>query len=463
MSPRPDPGPAGSVARRLLTLLLVPLGGLLLLAVLFDYLVVVGPMRSTFDRSLADAAIVCAAYVRAAPGEHPSLELPPPVAARLAEAQGSRPRYALYSDDGRWLAGDRRLPEPPLGVSGEVFSFTTTTLASGERMRIGWYRFESAAQRFGLTVAEPIADREDATRPLVTATLTLDVLQLVAVLAFVLIGVRRGLRPLLEFRDEIASRAAHEFEPLDERRVPVEIKPLVGALNALLARVRAAAEAHQKFVANAAHQLRTPLAGMQAQLELLERDAEALPVRDRVRAVREGLKRLAHTAHQLLTLARAEGAATLERDFVAVELAQLVEETVAAHLDRALARQIDLGADAAPATVRAVEWLLRELLNNLVDNALNYTPAGGVVTLRCGPLAGGAFLEVEDDGPGIPAAERPRVVERFHRASGAPGTGSGLGLAIVSDIVALHGARFELGSGHGGRGTRARVEFTAPG
>jgi two-component system sensor histidine kinase TctE len=109
--------------------------------------------------------------------------------------------------------------------------------------------------------------------------------------------------------------------------------------------------------------------------------------------------------------------------------------------------------------VRGVEWLLRELLGNLVDNALHYTPAGGIVTVRTGPCGDGAFLEVEDDGPGIPPEERPRVLERFHRAPGAGGTGSGLGLAIVSDIVALHGARLDLGAGAGGRGTRVRVEF----
>jgi two-component system, OmpR family, sensor histidine kinase TctE len=462
MTPRPDAGRPVSVARRLLTLLLVPLGGLLLLALLFDYLVVVGPMRSTFDRSLADAAVVFAAYVHEGPGGRVTLELPRAVAAELTEAQGSRPLFALYASDGQFLSGDRRLPAPPAGP-GDGFRFTTAVLESGERMRIVWYRFQAESRGFGLAVAEPIADREDATRPLVTATLTLDVLQLVAVVAFVLIGVRRGLRPLVEFRDELASREARELEPLDEGRVPVEIKPLVSSLNALLARVRAAAEAQQKFVADAAHQLRTPLAGMQAQLELLERDADALPVRDRVRAVREGLKRLAHTAHQLLTLARAEGSATLARDFVAVDLPGLIERAVTQHLDRALGKKIDLGAETAPASVRAVEWLLRELVNNLIDNALNYTPAGGVVTLRCGLLEGGAFLEVEDDGPGIPPEERPRVVERFHRAADAPGVGSGLGLAIVSDIVALHGASFELGSGHDGRGTRARVEFKAQG
>jgi two-component system, OmpR family, sensor histidine kinase TctE len=465
MNPRPDAGRPASVARRLLTLLLVPLGGLLLLALLFDYLVVVGPMRTTFDRSLADAAVVLAAYVREGPGGRVTLELPRSVAAQLTEAQGSRPRYALYAADAQFLTGERRLPAPPPQSArpGDGFSFTTAVLDSGERLRIVWYRFQAESRGFVLAIAEPSSGREDAARPLVTATLTLDVLQLLAVVALVLIGVRSGLRPLLAFRDELAGRAARELEPLDERRVPLELKPLVASLNALLARVRAAAEAQQKFVADAAHQLRTPLAGMQAQLELLERDAEALPVRDRVRAVREGLKRLAHTAHQLLTLARAEGSATLERDFVMVDLPGLIEQAVTQHLDRALEKRIDLGADTGPAQVRAVEWLLRELVNNLIDNALNYTPAGGVVTLHCGPFEGGMFLEVEDDGPGIPAEERPRVTERFHRAADAPGVGSGLGLAIVSDIVALHGARFELGSGQGGRGTRARVEFRARG
>jgi two-component system sensor histidine kinase TctE len=461
MTPRPDAGRPPSVARRLLTLLLVPLGGLLLIALLFDYLVVVGPMRLAFDRSLADAAMVIAAYVHEGPGGRVTAELPRGVAAQLAKAQGSRPLYALYAADGQFVTGDARLPAPPASADSG-FSFAMLDLGAAGRARVAWYRFHAESRSFGLAVAEPLADREAATRPLVTATLTLDVLQMLAVIAFVLIGVRQGLRPLLAFRDELAARSARELEPLDASRVPVEIEPVVKSLNALLARARTSAEAQRKFVADAAHQLRTPLAGMQAQLELLERDAAALPVRPRVTAVREGLKRLAHTAHQLLTLARAEGSATLERDFVAVDLPRLIEETVTLHLDRALAKGIDLGAETAPVAVRAVEWLLRELINNLVDNALNYTPAGGAVTLRCGPLDAGAFLEVEDDGPGIAPEERPRVLERFHRASGAPGTGSGLGLSIVNDIVTLHGAHFELGSGHAGRGTRARVEFRAP-
>ncbi|MEI8298074.1 MAG: ATP-binding protein [Pseudomonadota bacterium] len=452
-----EPQPT-SIARRLLMLLLVPLGGLLLLALLFDYLVVVGPLRAAFDRQLADAAAVIAARVRLGDDGRATVSLPSAVLVQLGEEQGRAPLYALRGDDGRWLAGDVRLPALP-GVAAAPISYATAQLAEIGMTRIAWYRMTAAGAPLTLVVAQRTEVRDAAARPLITATLTLDVLQLVAVVALVLIGVRRGLRPLLEFRDEIAAREARDLRPLDVDRVPSEVRPLVVSLNALLDQVRATSVAQQKFVADAAHQLRTPLAGVQAQLELLERDGIALPVQGQVVAVREGLKRLAHTANQLLTLARAEGSATLDRDFVEVDLATLVETAIGTQLDRALARRIDLGAEAAPATVRGVQWLLSELLANLLDNALRYVPEGGVVTLRCGTMPGGAFLEVEDDGPGIPPEQRSLVLQRFHRAPGTPGEGSGLGLAIVSDIVALHLARFELAAGVGGRGTRARVEF----
>jgi two-component system sensor histidine kinase TctE len=462
MIPVPDVRPVGSIARRLLTLLLVPLGGLLLLALLFDYLVVEGPMRTSFDRQLADAAIAIAGRIRVPANGPPQVALPPEVARQFAEEQGVEPMYALRAADGRWLAGDHRLPMAPSAPVTTTTLFATLPLPGLGPTRLVWVRTGDAAAPFVLAVGQRTAVRDAAARPLLTATLMLDVLQLVAVVALVLIGVRRGLRPLLEFRDQIAARPARDLSPLDVERVPAEVRGLVEALNALLDQVRATAEAQRKFVADAAHQLRTPLAGMQAQLELLERDAEALPVHGQVGAVREGLKRLAHTAHQLLTLARAEGSATLERDFGDVDLAALAAAAVGAQLDRALERRIDLGADAAPARVRGIAWLLGELVANLLDNAVRYTPPGGVVTVRTGTSAtGGAFLEVEDDGPGIPPAERPLVLQRFHRVPGTAGEGSGLGLAIVADIVALHGARFELAEGAVGRGTRARVEFRA--
>lgn len=447
-----------SVARRLLMLLLVPVSGLLLVGLLFDYLVVVVPLRAALDRSLAEVAVVIAAYVRVEPDGSVRADLPPVVAATLEQQHGAQPRFALR-EGVRVLAGDASLPPPSSADADQRPTFGSARLPSGGVTRVAWYRWRQDQRDFSLTVTEATGVRDNPVRPLLTAKLAMDVLQLVAIVVLVLIGVRRGLRPLAAFRDALATRSARTVEPLDEQRVPVELRALVTSLNALLARVRAAAESQQKFVADAAHQLRTPLAGMQAQLALLERDPAALPVRDRIEALHEGIRRLAHTARQLLTLARAEGSATLERDFVRVDLAALVEETVASHLDRALAKQIDLGAESVAAEVTGVEWLLRELVNNLVDNAINYTPPGGIVTLRSGVLPGGAFLEVEDNGPGIPAAERPLVMQRFRRAATAPGVGSGLGLAIVSDIVALHGASFELAAGAGGTGTRARVEF----
>jgi two-component system sensor histidine kinase TctE len=366
-------------------------------------------------------------------------------------------RYAVTGEDGALLAGE---PGVPLAPAGGNPAFGHGVLHD-QPVRVATFRTAVAGRAIRVSVAENVSWRESTARYFIASTLARDALQLIVLVLLVLLGVRQGLRPLLALRDRLAARSAGELEPLDESSVPAELRTLVGALNGLFARVRAATAAQQEFVAAAAHQLRTPLAGMQAQLELLERDPAAQAVRERIRALRDGVKRLAHTANQLLALARAEDSATLARDFRAVDLSVLIEDAVTAQLDRALAKGIDLGAETAAATVTGVEWLLRELLANLIDNALTYTPAGGVVTLRCGAADGGVYLEVEDDGPGIPPEERPRVVERFQRAAGAGGSGSGLGLAIVSDIVALHRARFELGEGAGGRGTRARVEFPA--
>ncbi|HXQ63345.1 MAG TPA: sensor histidine kinase N-terminal domain-containing protein [Steroidobacteraceae bacterium] len=458
--PEPEPGPA-SLGRRLLVLLLAPLAVLLIAGLLFDYISSVGPVRGAFDRTLGDAALVVAAYLRPGSLEKIPGELPPEVSATLRGTEGRALRLAVRDGTGKLLAGEQDLPLPPAGFTTRSRpnpAFADTLLA-GDPARVVWYALALGSGPTTITVAESTRGRDRPAREFLTVTMFVDVLQLIAILLLVILAVRRGLKPLLALRDQLAARSASELEPLDERSVPVEVRTLVASLNALFARMRATAEAQQKFVADAAHQMRTPLAGIQAQLELLERDPQAAPVRDRIHAVGEGIRRLAHAAHQLLTLARADSAATLERDFRTVDLRQLIEETVTAQLDRALAKHIDLGAEAEPTTVTGIDWLLRELLNNLVDNALNYTPPGGAVTLRCGSSAGAAFLEVEDDGPGIAETERPMITERFRRAAGTAGIGTGLGLAIVSDIARVHAASLSLDAGAAGRGTRARIEF----
>jgi len=270
-------------------------------------------------------------------------------------------------------------------------------------------------------------------------------------------------------RDQIARRSARDLAALDESQVPGEVRPLTQALNRLFATVAEAANAQHRFLANAAHQLRTPLAGLQAQLELLSNDlreqgASDPALRERVARLHAGMQRLGHTANQLLALARAEPAANPGGDFRTLDLADLAKDGVAAHFDRALAAHIDLGLEAEPAPTQASDWLLRELLANLIDNALTYTPAGGSVTVRCATVSElrQVFLEVEDDGPGIPESERVRVFERFYRVAGER-EGNGLGLAIVEEIARAHGAAVTLTSAAGGRGTRVRVMFAASG
>jgi two-component system sensor histidine kinase TctE len=181
------------------------------------------------------------------------------------------------------------------------------------------------------------------------------------------------------------------------------------------------------------------------------------------------MQRLGYTANQLLALARAEPSANPGGDFRELDLADLAKDGVAAHFDRALAARIDLGLEAESAHVHGSDWLLREMLANLIDNALAYTPADGNVTVRCGgvrddgQVPGRAFLEVEDDGPGIPEPERTHVFERFYRIAGSAHQGNGLGLAIVEEIARAHGANIELAGGAEGRGTRVRLTFARNG
>jgi two-component system sensor histidine kinase TctE len=173
----------------------------------------------------------------------------------------------------------------------------------------------------------------------------------------------------------------------------------------------------------------------------------------------DATRRLAHTAHQFLALARSDSSADAQWEFAPVDLAAIVESAVASHLSSSIEGGIDLGAEASSAVVLGAPWLLQELLSNLIDNAVTHTPEGGSITVRCGRSSDVVFLEVVDTGKGIPECERERVTERFYRGKNAQGEGSGLGLAIVAEIARLHGAQWTISTGEEGRGTRVRIEF----
>lgn len=329
-----------------------------------------------------------------------------------------------------------------------------------ERTRDGAWRV-FALQYRGLTiaVAQPMSVRARlaASAALHTMIPFIVLLPLVALLIWLVVS--RELRPLTELARSVSRRTPDALDPISENGVPAEAWPLVRSLNDLLARLQTALQTQRDFIADAAHELRTPLTALQLQAQLLERASDD---NDRAAAMADlklGLERSIHVVRQLLTLARQEPGAS-EPAFAPVALGDLANDSVAAHAGSAAAKAIDLGvANSDPAArLSGNADALRTLLDNLIGNALRYTPAGGRIDVSCGCSGEHTWLEVADNGPGIPIAERERVFDRFYRRSGQDVAGSGLGLAIVRAIADKHGARIELADAPGG-GLRVRVEF----
>jgi two-component system sensor histidine kinase TctE len=455
-----DSAHIGTVRRRLLWLLLPPLILLLMAGVLLDYRMGAAPVREAYDQALADAALAVSSYIRIEPGTGViHAELPDEAINLLRNGRDDDMFYAVFGNDSAYISGDRELLPATAGSRNP--SFMDSTLHTRD-VRLATYRTTTAAGLVTVVVAETKRKRDHATTRLLTGVVLTDLLQLGAIMLLVFIGVAAGLRPLLRLRDEIETRSPRELRALDETSVPGEVRPLVRALNQLFATVREAALAQQQFLANAAHQLRTPLAGLQAQLDLLAREAPSPGDKEKLLRLLDSCRRLAHTANQLLALARADPAANLPEQFQPVDLRRLIETCVTDQLDRALAKNIDLGVETVPTTIMGSAWLLRELLANLTDNALKYTPADGRITLRCDTDAQHrAFLEIEDDGPGIPASERAHVLQRFYRMPASSGDGCGLGLAIIDEITRLHQAELILSSGENDNGARIRVLFAS--
>jgi two-component system sensor histidine kinase TctE len=427
-----------SISRTLVVWLAVPLTLLALAGALVHYFNSVAPQVLSVDRRLKDAA---AAY-SAAPVPRP------------APAGGLR--YALREPDGRVLAGDPALPaglrdaaEKPVYVNA---------LEGGHNWRIYSTGVGAPDGPLVLSVAADLGTTE-AARYGFLSTLLWDFAQLDVTLVLVWIGIQLGLRPVRRLRDEIAERSPEDLRPIVESSVPREIAPLAATLNRLFRLLASSARSQQQFIANTAHQLRTPLTGMLAQLDLLIGDPAALPVRERLAQLQASVRQLAHSANQLLALARADPAANLAAKRDTVNLADIAAEVTARCVDRALQADIDLGAELSAATLRADPSLLDDLISNLVDNALNYTPAGGSVTVSSGYAEGHAYVSVEDTGPGIAPADRARVRRRFVRLPNAPGHGSGLGLAIVEEIAALYDGKLSIDAGRDQRGSKMTVIF----
>ena len=314
-------------------------------------------------------------------------------------------------------------------------------------------------------IAQPMSARRALAAHMALRTVAPLLLLLPLLGWLVWLAVGRGLRPLREIASEVQARDANTLAPLALRNMPDEIAPLSDALNQLLGRLAHAIDTQRAFVADAAHALRTPLAALQLQAQLVERAESAEARQEAVGQLRQGLDRLTHLVAQLLTLARQEpGAAPPPHE--PIDLRTLAAEVVAEMSQAAINRDIDLGLDEAAdgnaeVTVRGDGDGLRILLTNLVDNALHYIPRGGRIDVQVGRTAAGVELAVIDNGPGIPASERARVLDRFYRVPDAPTGGSGLGLAIVAEIAQSHGAQVFLEDA--APGLRVRVVFPVSG
>ncbi|MEI7464500.1 MAG: sensor histidine kinase [Burkholderiales bacterium] len=334
---------------------------------------------------------------------------------------------------------------------------------NGEPMRVVTFPHPSPLGQVTIVVAETTHRRAQQAQRVLIDTVPPNLLLIALALLLVRTGITRAMSPLNRLSDSVAKRAPEDLSSLPLEPLPKELLPLVGSINRLMTHVRTSVESQQTFLSNAAHQLRTPLAGVQTQIELALRDATDSQ-RQRLLKVQQALQRMVHMTHQMLALARSSSQAASTEDFEDIDLQSLLEDAASTKLDQALAAHVDLGFEAEPASVWGSSWMLREMLGNLIDNAIRHSPMEGRVTVRCGRHpAGQPWLSVEDDGPGIPADERDKVLERFYQLPSAKPGGAGLGLAIVREVVQRHGAALTLGFGEKGQGLAVRVEFPQAG
>ena len=441
---------ARSLRAHLLRMLLPPIAALLALGAVVAYYPSSEPATEAYDQALVDIGIALGAHIRTGSAEY-RFDLPAPVEQLLRTDRHDLIFYRVLSPSGVPIAGDVNLPLP----KNDTHAYDG--MIDGRKVRVVTVATPCGPLLCTVLVAETTNKRARAAREFLLTSMIPGLLIALATLLIVWFGIKRGLWPLTRLSEELKARSPRDLRPIDAAAAPEETRALVSALNGLLDELAQASRNQQRFLANAAHQLRTPLAGLQAHTELAL--AQPLPESCRVHLVQvhQATIRTARLANQLLALARAEpGARGGASD---VNLRSVVEGEANAWVHEALARDVDLGFELDAAPVKGDAMLLREALANLVHNAIQYSNNGGRVTVRTGQRDGQSFAEVEDDGPGIAPQERERVLERFYRVPGTRGTGSGLGLAIVREIAGGHGARIDLTEGAGSRGCRVALTF----
>jgi two-component system sensor histidine kinase TctE len=430
---------------QLLKFLLPPLLLLLIADSFVSYWVALSFAERAYDVALVEIVREVSLHVRQAES---GLDFDMPEAARrvLFSDPVDTLYYQVAAPDGRLIAG-HPLPAPERASYRDHHLYDARI--EDETIRLVQLHVApegaSAAGAVLVRVAETKNKRNALAREILLSVVVPQVLLILIACAMVWAGVVRGLAPLQRVQQAVASRSHRDRSPVVVDPVPGEIRPLVQAINGLLERLDAVLTVQNRFIADAAHQLKTPVAGLQAQLELALREDDPQRMRDSLKNLDAGLERLSRLVSQLLALARNEPDAARNIAMTEVDLNALALESARDLVPEALRKNVDLGFDGldAPLWVRGDAARLREMLDNLVDNAVRYTRAGGRVTVRVA-LASQPTVAVSDDGPGIPPGEREHVFERFHRRLGTTTEGTGLGLAIAQEIARMHGGDIDL-------------------
>ena len=453
-----------SLRRRLLAWLVLPLLVLSAVMLVEAFVRARDAADSAYDRLLLASALAIADRVVVEGGEL-DVDLPYVALEMLSSTAQDRVFYRVTGPGETFVTGYSDLPVLPLenGLAADEPVFYDAAYR-GEQVRVAILprRVSEAgvSGMFLVQVAQTRGERDRLTRELVVGSATRFALLLAVVALVGWFAISRGLAPLARLDGAIRARSRTDLSPL-EQEVPSEVRHLVGAINQLLGRLGTNIDAMQRFVADASHQLRTPLAALKTQTELALREDDPDAVRGALTRVHASTRRTSRLANQLLSLARVANGAQATLPSEPVDLGAIGRRVAADRVGDAMQRGIDLGFEGATEQSILIgdPTLIEELVRNLVDNALRYCSTGARVTVRVGGAGDGAALEVEDDGPGIPADGRARVFERFYRLPGAPTEGCGLGLAIVREVAESHGGTVTLGEGADGRGLNVRVQF----
>ncbi len=455
-----------SLRGQLATWLLVPLLLLWGANAWFSYRVAIESANRIHDRSLLGSVLAIAERITVVDGSV-IVDLPYSALEMFESNIQSRVYYRVRSLGGLHITGYEDLPGPSRPGKPGVPTFIDAQYR-GDPVRIATLvkplYDDNVEEPVVIQVAETAELRQTFARDIFADAAIREFLMIIAAVVLVWLAVHRSLRPLEFVRRQVLQRARSDLSPIDSSGIPNEVRPLVDAINEQTGHVSRGVIAQQQFVSDAAHQFKTPLTLLRTQADFASRQSGAEELRPALNEFRSHIDQLSHLVDQMLLLSRTEGSA--RPDLVSLDLAELAQKATFEMLPVALRRAVDLGFDAGePVAVVGNEFLLREMLENLIDNAVQFTPAGGQVTVRVAAHRDAVKgidrvqLRVEDTGCGIPMEERERVFDRFYQVPGGDGTGCGLGLSIVREIAGLHGASVSIADGAVGGGTAVTVAF----